>query len=226
MTKNLLLPLLLLLPAFTAAHESETHYDHIQLSASAQTRLANDIILATLYAEEEGSQPTQLADIVNRKVQWAVALVKQHPQIRLQTSAYTTSPVYRSNKITAWRVRQTISLESQDMTAVSELLGELQQQLALQGMNFAVSPELRNQTDDALISDALAAFERRAKRVSDQLGRKGYRIVDLNISTSGNAGMYQRFEVRAMAMDTIAAPTVEAGEQDVQVTVSGSIELE
>ena len=224
--KKILFACLFILPLLAQAHETETHYDRINLSASAQTRLANDTIVASLYAEEEGSNAALLADIVNKKIQWAIATVKQNPQIKLQTSAYTTSPVYQKNKIMSWRVRQTIALESLDMPKVSELLGVLQSRLALQGMHFTVSPELKNTTDDALINEAMAAFDARARLVSAQLKRKGYKIVDLNIATSGNPGGYRRYEMHAMAMDSVSAPAIEGGEQDVQVTVSGSIELE
>ncbi|MGB5397031.1 MAG: SIMPL domain-containing protein [Gammaproteobacteria bacterium] len=224
--RNLILACLFILPVLAQAHETETHYDRINLSASAQSRLANDTLVASLYAEEEGSNAAQLADIVNKKIQWAITTLKQHPQIKLQTSAYTTNPVYQKNKIVSWRVRQTLQLESLDMAKVSELLGQLQSRLALQGMHFTVSPQLKNTTDDALISEALAAFEARAQLVTQQLKRKGYKIVDLNIATSGSPGGYQRYGMRAMALESVAAPAIESGEQDVQVTVSGSIELE
>ena len=224
--KTFLLAFIFILPVLAQAHETETHYDRINLSASAQTRLANDTIVASLYAEEEGSSAAQLADIVNKKITWAVATVKPHAQIKLQTSAYNTSPVYQKNKIVSWRVRQTITLESRDMAKVSELLGELQTRLALQGMHFTVSAQLKNTTDDGLITEALDAFENRARLVTKQLRRKGYKIVDLNISTSGNPGAYRRNDMRVMAMESVSAPSIEAGEQEVQVNVSGSIELE
>jgi predicted secreted protein len=218
---------LLLLPALAQSQENETLYNRVHLSASAQTRLANDTIIVNLYAEEEGSSPTQLADIVNKKIQWGVALLKKHPRLRLQTSAYNTSPVYQQNRIKSWRVRQSITIESREMTETSELLAQLQSQLALQSMRFTVSPELKTSADDALIADALAAFGKRAQLVTEQLKRKAYKLVDINIATSGgNPVFYQRGEMSSMAMKSVTAPALEAGEQTIEVTVSGSIELE
>lgn len=218
---------LMLLPALAQSHESETQYNRVHLSASAQTELANDTIIVSLYAEEEGGSPAQLADIVNKKIVWGVALLKKHPEIKFQTQAYSTNPVYQQNRIKSWRVRQSIELESQKIAETSELLGQLQSQLALQGLRFSVSPALQTKTDDALIAEALAAFGQRAQLVSDQLKRKGYKLVDINISTSGgNPVLFQRNEMSSMAMKSVAAPALEAGEQTVVVTVSGSIELE
>jgi predicted secreted protein len=223
--KFLITPLLFLLPVLVLAHEHTEHYDRVHLSASAQTQIENDTVIATLYAQEEGSDSVQLANLVNERINQAIKLVKQHDAIKLQTSSYSTSPVYHKNKITGWRVRQSIRLESQDMTLMSGVLGSLQQTLSLQGINFAVSPGLKNKTDDELINEALKVFEQRAKNITQQLRRKNYKIVDINVSTSGNHYARRNYEVAAMA-SKIAAPSIEGGEQTIQVSISGEIELE
>ena len=221
----MLAAVLLMLPLVSFAHEAPLRYDRVHLSARAQTQIENDTIIATLYAQQEGRDTVQLANLVNQQINKAIEYLKQHAAIKVQTSSYTTSPVYQSNKITGWRVRQSIRLESQDMALMSSVLGELQQTLALQGITFAVSPELKNSTDDELISEALNAFEQRAKNITQQLGRKNYKIVDINIVTSGDGLIRRNYEAAAMA-SKVAAPAIEAGERTLQVTVNAEIELE
>jgi predicted secreted protein len=223
--KFLIVPLLFALPVLAVAHETTDHYDRVHLSASAQAQIENDTVIATLYAQEEGSDAVQLANLVNRRISEAIELVRQHDAIKLQTNNYSTSPVYHKNKITGWRVRQSVRLESQDMTSMSALLGDLQQTLALQEVSFAVSPGLKNSTDDELIVEALKVFEKRAKNITQQLGRKNYKIVDLDVATSANHYARRNYEVAVMA-SKVAAPSIEGGEQTIQVTVSGQIELE
>ncbi len=217
---------LLLLPLYVAAHEVADHYDRVRLSASAQTQVENDTVIAVLYAQEDGSDAAQLADLVNRRINEAVARVKQHEGIKLQTSGYNTSPVYHKDKITGWRVRQNIRLETRDMPLMSELIGELQKTLNLQDISFSVSPELKNITDDQLIAEALQVFELRAKNIVRQLRRKNYKIVDIDIGTS--PGLYPRrqYEAAMMSVAKAAPPSIEGGEQTLRVTVSGQIELE
>jgi len=223
--KFLVISLLFSLPVLAPAHEHTEHFDRVHLSASAQTQIENDTVNATLYAQEEGSDSVQLANIINKKISEAVKLVKQHDAIKLQTSSYSTSPVYRNNKITGWRVRQSIRLESQDMPLMSEVLGRLQQTLSLQGINFAVSPELKNSTDDELIIEALKVFEQRAQNITQQLGRKNYKIVDINVATSANQYARRNYEGVVMASD-MAVPSIEGGEQTIKVSISGQIEME
>ncbi len=221
--------IILLSSTFSAcvlAHDVTDHYDRVHLSASAQTRVDNDTVIGTLFAQEEGSDAAQLANLVNERIASAIALVKQHDSIRLQTSGYSTTPVYQKNKITGWRVSQTIRLESHDMTLMSDVLGRLQETLNLQNISFAVSPELKNRTDDVLIAEALQVFEQRASNIIKQLGRKNFKIVDINVATATSPYPQRRFEAAVMAESKVAAPAIEGGEQTLQVTVTGQIEME
>jgi len=209
------------------AHDNETHYDRIHLSISASAQLENDTMVATVYAEEEGGQAAELSNIVNKRIRWGLDQVKKHPEIKHQTNTYSSSPIYSNNKIKGWRVSQSLRLESQDMALMSDVLGKLQSELALQSMQFTVSPDSKNQQDEKLIDKALEAFEKRAQQVVKKLGRKNYKIVDINISTSGTRGVRPQYQMRAKVMDAVEnAPVISAGEQTVSVTVSGNIELE
>lgn len=223
--KYLLLCFFSVLPVIGVAHEPVDHYDRVQLSASAQTQVDNDTVIAVMYSQEEGGDAVQLTGLVNERVTKAVELLQQHESIKFQTSAYSTSPVYHKNKVTGWRVRQTLRLESKDMALMSKVVGQMQQTLALQRLSFTVSPELKKKTDDQLIDEALIGFQQRALRITQQLGRKNYKIVDIDVSTS--TGHYPRpqFEAAVMASKA-AAPAIEAGEQTLQVRVSGQIEME
>lgn len=209
------------------AHDNESHYDRVYLSASATAQLENDTMVATVYAQEEGAQAAELSSIVNKRIRWGLDLVKTYSEIKHQTNAYSSDPVYSNNKIKGWRVRQSLRLESQDMALMSDVLGKLQSELAIQSMNFTVSPASKNRQDEKLIDQALQAFENRAKQVVKKLSRKDYKIVDINISASGTQDIRPQYKMQAMAMDAAeSAPVISAGEQTVSVTVSGNIELE
>ena len=210
------------------AHDNnDSHYDRVHLSASASSQIENDTMVATVYAEEEGAQAADLSAMVNRRISQGLDLVKKHDEIKHQTNAYSSNPVYSNNKIKGWRVRQSLRLESQNMALMSDILGKLQKDLALQSMQFTVSPASKNKQDEQLIDQSLEAFEKRARQVVKKLGRKNYKIVDINISTSGVSGVRPQYQMRAMAMESVSSsPEISAGEQTISVTVNGNIELE
>lgn len=209
------------------AHENETYYDRIRLSVSASAQLENDTMLATVYALEEGGDVTELSAMVNKRIRRGLDLVKKHSEIKHQTNTYTSRPVYSNNKIKGWRVSQSLRLESQAITIMSNVLGKLQSELALQSMQFTISPASKDKQDEKLIDEALESFGNRARQVVKKLGHKNYKIVDINISTSAARDIQPQYPMRAMSMSKVESePAVSAGEQMVSVTVNGIIELE
>jgi len=157
-----------------------------------------------------------------------VDIAKQTSGIKVQTLQYRQEPVYRNQSISSWRVRQSIRLESNDVTTLSRLVGELQERLSVSSLRYTISPEVRRDVEDELITLALHRFGRRGKLIADELGRSDYRIVAMDVATSGSSPSPVRMRaVAAMAeSSSITAPTLEPGMQSVTVQVSGTIELE
>lgn len=225
--RHLSIALLLTLAALpAAAGDAPLTYDRISLSASAEREIGNDTLVVVLRAMAEGEDPARLAEDVNDRVRWAVDQAKAAGGVEVQTSGYQTHPVYRQQQLVAWRVSHGVRLESRDSTALSELLAELQQRLSLVSMDYHVSAAARREAEGALMGEALELFRERAQRVTEQLQRPGYRLVQLDINTSSEG---QRPPMlRAMAMESAradSAPVIEAGKQRVQVSVHGTIEL-
>jgi len=209
------------------AHEPVNYYDRIHLMADASAKIENDTMIATVYTVEEGSDASSLSKIVNQRIRKGIDLVEKYPGIKFQTNNYTSNPVYSNNKIKGWRVSQSLRLESKDMTLMSDVIGRLQETLALKNMSFTVSNESKNSQDEILINKALESFEKRAQQVAKKLNRNGYKIVNINISTSGVPVIRPQFEMRAMSVSSMdSSPAISAGEQTLKVTVNGSIELE
>jgi predicted secreted protein len=225
MIKSLLtaLPLALFLLSATAGDAPVT-YERINLSVSAEQQVDNDTLVAVMSAQQEGNDPSRLAREVNQRIQQAVDQAKQDPAIRVQTLDYQTAPIYRNQALAGWRVRQSIRLESQESAALSKLIGELQQELGVDNITYTISPQRRKESEDRLITQAIARFKQRAEMISTQIGHPGYRLVEMNVNTHGHTP--RPMQVRAMSMEAqAAAPTLEAGSQRVEVKINGIIEL-
>ncbi len=201
-------------------------YDRIDLSAPASHQVENDTMVARMYAQREGNDATQSSNDVNQMVSQAVKKAKATPGIKVQTLSYNTNPIYHKQTLTGWRVRQDIRLESQDSAALSKLIGDLQKQLGMDGISYTISPEKLSAAEEELMSEGMAAFKRRAQLITKEMGHARYRLVDMQVNTSGSTP--QPMMMRSMAMAAPApapAPTLEAGTRRVQVNISGTIEL-
>lgn len=217
---------LMLAPLAAAAQAPETLFNLVTLNAQAERDIPNDLLTATLAAEAEGADPAQLADGVNRAMQRALATALSYKSVKARSAGYQTSPVYDKNRVTRWRVRQELRLESADFAAATELIGKLQANLVVAGLALSVSAEARRGAENALVAEAIAAFEERARVVRDAMKAKGYRLRDLQVSGGGQIRPVLAMAARAMAADAIAAPALEPGTTRLVITASGTIQLQ
>ena len=199
----------------------------VELAAEASGPAANDLAVAVLYAERSGTSAAAVAREVNRDIAAALELSRAQGAVKVQSGNVSTWPVYGKDgqgRIAAWRMRSELRLESTDTAAMSELVGKLQETLALAQLSMEPAPETRRKAVADVTVDALRAFEVRARLIADTLGRR-YRIVHLSVADHGlQPPPMPRMRAAVMAAEATPAP-LEGGESRVSVQVSGRIEL-
>jgi predicted secreted protein len=215
--------------ACAAAHaqdRSEALFNLVSLTAQAEREVANDTLTAVLAADAEGGDPAALADTVNRTMREALKVAQGYRAVKARSLNYQTLPVYDKTRIVRWRVRQELRLESMDFAQATELIGKLQSSLMVASLAVGLSGEARKQAENGLIAEALAAFHERAAIVRDAQKSKGYRVKELQVGTSGVQPRYFAAPRAAMASASMAPPAVEPGASLLQVSVSGTIQLQ
>ncbi len=198
------------------------HYDQVNLSIRTGGNVDTDIVVAIVYMEHQATDQATAAREVNNGIQWAADKAKA-AAVDATPFRYRTSPVYQKKHIAGWRVHQSLRLESEHPARIGSLLGELQQKVSIQSLSHTLSPGARVQAEETYVVEALGVFEQRAKLISDSLKRPGYKIVHLNINTDSSRPINRG--VMAMAESRKSTPVVEGGQQQVNVSVNGTIEL-
>ncbi|KTC51066.1 hypothetical protein AO262_13630 [Pseudomonas fluorescens ABAC62] len=214
------------LPALAA---DELHYNQISLRAEASQEVARDKMIVTLYTESQNSDPAKLAAEITTTMNQALGQAREVKGVTLRQGSRNSYPIYdaKNQKITGWRERAELRLESEDFPALSKLTGELLNSLKMQNMDFAIADATRKTSEDALLKEAVNAFKARAQLATDALGGKGYKIVNLNFNTNGYPQPYARggMMMKAAMMDSAPAPEVEAGTSQVSMSADGVIEV-
>lgn len=197
------------------------------IAVDASRTAPNDQFRAQVYFEATDANPGELARKVNATIAQALQSARAYPTVKVRSAGNSTFPIYAKTgrSIEAWRMRSSLALDSKEAAPLSELLGKLQQTMAVSGLSAAPSPETWKKVEDEAIADALAAFEARARLVAGSLHKK-WKLKHVSVNTGG---MQPRPPVpmarAAMAMADAAPAPIEAGDSPVSVSVNGQIEL-
>jgi predicted secreted protein len=215
--------------AFAQAPQ-QPFFNVITLEASATADVPTDTLTVTLFVEEQGPDPGQLAARVNARLEEALAKARKEPKVEAHSGNYQTNPTYdRANQITGWRIRADIVLESRDFKAVAALAGAMQPALKLWSMTFSLSRGAREAAEATLLAEALGKFQEKARAVAKGLGFPGFLLGQIAVRSDGPGRPPMPMRGVAMAAMADAAPSppvpVDGGKNAVTVTVSGSIVL-
>ncbi|MED5611830.1 MULTISPECIES: SIMPL domain-containing protein [unclassified Pseudomonas] len=213
-----------------AAHADEPRYNLVSLHAEASQEVAHDQMHVTLFNEAQASDPARLAAETTDALNAAVTEARKVKGVTVSLGSRNSYPVYddKGQKITAWRERAELRLESPDFAALSQLTASLLGKLKMGNMSFSIADATRQQNEDSLMKNAVAAFKARAQLLTDSLGGKGYRLVNLNLNSAGAPRPMPVMRMAAMKADAGygAAPEIEAGTSQVTVTADGTIEVQ
>ena len=214
-----------------SATAEEPRYNQIALRAEVNQEIAHDLMHVTLYSEAQNTDPAALAAEISKTLNASIVQARTVKGVSVASGSRNSYPVYddKGQKITAWRERAELRLESADFSALSTLTGEMLQTLKMGGMSFSIADNTRKTHEDALLKDAVAAFKARAQLVSQALGGSGYKLVSLNLNTGGfQRPMPMRMEAMkgAAMMDAAVNPEVEAGTSQVSISADGVIEVQ
>ncbi|ENW94524.1 MULTISPECIES: SIMPL domain-containing protein [unclassified Acinetobacter] len=213
------------------AHEPEKiNYNIVNIQADASRQVANDEMRAVLYIEKSHKQPAELSNQINQLMNQAQAISRKYTQVKVETGAQSTYPVYDndSRKLKEWRGRAEIQIESKDFKAASQLISELQQNFQTQSINFTVSDEQRKKVENELMIEASKSFQQRAQAISQAWNKAQYNLVNLNLNTSNYfpqpimRGAMPKFAAMAEAAP---AQDMAAGESKIIVNANGTIQF-
>lgn len=214
-----------------AADESR-HYNQVSLRAEASKEVARDLMVVTLYSEAQNSDPGALAKQITETMNKAVQQARQAQEVKISQGSRNSYPIYDSKgqKITGWRERAELRLESADFPGLSKLTGALLQDLKMGGMDFTIAPGTRKTSEDALLKEAVDSFKARAQLATQAMGGSGYKVVSLNLNGTGYPRPYMRSAPMMMKADSAAeaapSPDVEAGTTEVSMSADGTIEVQ
>ena len=203
----------------------------VLMTGAAEVELANDEAVANFFYEAQDADLTRAQSLINQRIgDGTAALKRADPKAQIETSGYSSSPVYSSGSnraITGWRVRQGVTLRTENLAALPKTVVTAQPFLALGGIDFRLSKAARDKVEAQLIQLAIANLNSRFTAAAQSMGvpANRIRVEELNFGVR-EAGPPQPMLMRAtMASDAVTPPTFESGRSIERLTVTGKARL-
>jgi len=203
----------------------------LQLSAQGSVDVQQDVLVLTLGTTKEGSDAAGVQTQLKQALDSALAEAKrnaQPQQMEVRTGNFGLFPRYgKDGKITGWQGRAELVLEGRDFGRITSTAGRIQS-MPITQVAFDLSREARAKVEGEAQSRAIEDFKRRATELSRSFGFSGYTLRDVvvnnNESMPGPRPRMMAMQAKAEAFNDAPVP-VEAGKAQVQVTVSGSVQM-
>lgn len=201
-------------------------YPYANLRAEAATEVARDTVRVTLAAEVSGKSQAEVAAALTATVDSVMKQAKGREGLKTYSGNYHVWPMNdKDGRISNWRGRAEIILESSDFEAASKLAAEVEDRMPIAGMSFFVAPRVRARYEAELLQEAAAAFRARAEALAEAFGYESYSIRELRVGGAGAAYQPEGRRMMAMAADAAASVPMEGGTERISLSVEGSIFL-
>ena len=202
----------------------------LQLSASGQVEVQQDLLSLSLSTMREGADAANVQAELRKAVDAALTEVKktaQAGQMDVRSGDFSVHPRYgKEGKITAWAGRAELLLEGRDFPRITQAAARATS-MTIGQVSFGLSREQRARVETEAQAQAIERFKAKAAEIAKAFGFASYSLREVNIS-SADGGVQPRMygmakDVR-MASASSAPVPVEPGKSVVEVTVSGAVQ--
>ena len=202
----------------------------LQLSASGNVEVPQDMLSITLVAHREGSDAGVVQAELKQALDAALAEARksaQPGQLDVRTGNFNLHPRYtRDGKTSGWQGNAELVLEGRDFARVSQVAGRLNA-LNVNHISYGLSRETRAKSETEAQARAIEAFKQKAAELAKGFGFAGYTLREVSVNASHDGPMPRVMAMKAgVAAASADAPVpVEPGKANVVVNVAGSVQL-
>lgn len=223
--------------AFAGAHslaeEGQNSNESVfHFSTQVSRTVEKDLIQAEVYSRKSGKNLADLKKTVSVNLNKVLAQAKQYPNVEVLAEGISNYADYdNKGKVNGWVAEGRISLKSKDFDTVAKILENLDDQIAINHVDFSVSPEKMASLEDEMTLEIIKQFQHKAEVIQTGLKAKKYILSDIRLNTPNgevnqNAPMPRMYAVSAKMASADSQPEsipMEAGKATISATASGKV---
>jgi len=158
----------------------------LSLQAQAVAQVQQDTVSLTLAIEHSAANQASVNKKLTEALNAAMPVAKSVDTVKARSGAYRVWAVSnREGKVTGWRGRAEILLESMQFAQAAELADKLADIMPLSHIQFSLSDQAKARQERVLLVEAARAFRERAQAVVHAFGYTDYQIRKLDLGGEG-----------------------------------------
>jgi predicted secreted protein len=201
----------------------------VTLMASATVQVPRDWISITFSTTRDGTDAQAVQQQLKQAVDAALAQVPRFAASengRATTGAFSLQPRYGTKgQITGWSGNAQMTVQGRDVPQIAQLVGRIGT-LTVAHVDYGLAPETRDRAEADATAQAVARYRAKADNAARLFGYARYEIREVAVQAEAQQPP-RPFLMKSAAMapaDGGALP-VEAGDESVVVSVSGTVQL-
>jgi len=223
-------------PAINFNTTSQTKGEPLTVSGEGKVYVAPDIAKITVGVQETGASLKTVQDSVNKKTKTLTDAIKKLgvEEKDIKTTSYNLYPQYdyqtSANKITGYQVSTSYEITIRDFDKINDII--VASTAAGANMEGNISFDLNDNTKKEKLQEARVLAIAEAKNKADGLSKAAGISLGKIINISENQASNEIRPVYAQGLGagidmakTAAAPSVQAGQTEIDVTVNLSYEV-
>lgn len=203
----------------------------VTLSASASQQAPHDWLRVVVRTRQEGAEPMTVQKQLKKTVDEALTRLRaqtKSKQVEVHSGAFGIHPRHNDKgRLVGWQGQAELVIEGRDFAKIGQLAGDVKD-MAVESAQFSLSREARQQLEAEVQSQAVQRFRERAQQLAKDFGFKDYTLRQVAVGSVDQPVSPMPVAMMARAVMADAAPSpvpLEGGQDEVQITVSGSIQL-
>jgi len=203
----------------------------VSLSASAHQEAPHDWLRVVVRATQDGNDAMALQKQLKKTLDDALTVLRaraQPRQLEVRSGPFGIHPRYNDKgRVVGWQGQADLVIEGRDFARIGQAVAEVPR-MVVESAQFSLSREGRQQLEAEVQSQAVQNFRQKAQLLTKDFGFASYTLRQVNVGTADrpSPGVPMVAMARSAVPDATPGPVpLEGGKDEVQVTVSGSIQL-
>ena len=221
------LPLAFAPLAFAETAQLQTNHSVFHFSAQVEKVVEKDLMFAEVSSRKAGQRLSELKNSVSANLNKVVEAAKKETEIQIATNGVSHYPEYNSKgKVTGWVAEGRVMLEGKNFEAIANVLENLGDDIAINYIQFTVSPEKQAQFEDELTREAVQQLQHKSDIIQQQLKAKRYVLSDIKLTTP-NGHYDEPMMARSYMLESAKSAKIdmplEADKARLQAVASGQV---